>query len=109
MQNATKNSKATAQGVVASTRAGRKTASSISEVHPLLKITKKELISLIEGKTSAPSISDDTRYSLILAAFLEWVKCEDKRLYATDVRDNRLLSRLNAIREAFQPVKINKI
>lgn len=67
----TGNLQATARGASAATPRGAKTVSK-SSAHPLLRITKKELISLIEGKATVSS-KRDTRYSLVLSAFLEWV------------------------------------
>lgn len=92
-----KNLTADARIASASTPAARKSAS----YRRLERLTKQSLIDLIERRANA-ALSPDQFFAAATSAFVEWMHCEDRGLYGTDVRDDRLLGKLQSLRMLYK-------
>lgn len=73
-------------------------------VHPLMRCTKRELIDLLEGFTTAAT-SREIAYALSLNAFLDWFTDESKGRPFPEARDRRLVERLEAVRTATTKIR----
>lgn len=92
-----KNLTADARIASASTPAVRKSAS----YRRLERLTKQSLIDLIERRANA-ALSPDQFFAAATSAFVEWMHCEDRGLYGTNVRDERLLGKLQSLRMLYK-------
>lgn len=97
MPNSNENLIADARRVSASTPAARKSAS----YRRLERLTKQSLIDLIERRASA-ALSPDQFFAAATSAFVEWMHCEDRNLYGTNTRDERLLEKLQSLRMLYK-------
>ena len=72
----------------------------VSDTHPLLSLTKKQLVSVIERR-STEAQAKTNYFDLAFQHFQFWMNCERSGEYAYDVRDKRLVEGLQALRTSF--------
>ena len=72
----------------------------VSDTSPLLSLTKKQLVSVIERRGTEAQAKTNY-FDLAMQHFLFWMNCERTGAYGYDTRDQRLLDGLQALRTSF--------
>ena len=92
------NLKSDAQGVSISSPNSAKT---VTGYHPLLNLSKKSLIALLEGRANEAQARENYA-EIVLSHVLEWFDNEARGYYAPESRDKRLINGIEAARVAFR-------